>query len=160
MVHVLPAPAESPFDFTPVASRPRRDGWTPATQTAFITALADGDSVTAACRRVGRSPKSAYALRQRPDAASFAAAWNAAVEHLADVADGTAIERCLVGTRRPILYRGRIVGERVVYDDRLLLHVLRRSAPRPTMADPYTAFHEALHRLDSNRPAGIRERFA
>ncbi|MEA3013139.1 MAG: hypothetical protein QOD42_1684 [Sphingomonadales bacterium] len=71
-----PASASSAVQFTPVRLRCRRDGWTPARQTAFILALRACRCVLEACRRVGLSSQSAYRLYRRPDAQSFRKAWD------------------------------------------------------------------------------------
>src|SRR5688572_26566069 len=65
--------------FYPVPTRTRRDGWTIQRQADFLGMLAETGSVMGACEAVGMSRKSAYALRARPGAASFAAAWDAAL---------------------------------------------------------------------------------
>lgn len=66
--------------FIPVArQRCRADGWTPETQANFIRALEAMGSVGKAARAVGMGRASAYRLRERPDAASFAAAWDRAI---------------------------------------------------------------------------------
>src|SRR3954452_2284835 len=67
--------------FTPVPLRARRDGWSPALQLRFIRLLADGMKPGAAAEAVGRNRQNAYALRKRPGAESFAAAWDAAVAY-------------------------------------------------------------------------------
>ncbi|WP_432770061.1 hypothetical protein [Sphingopyxis sp.] len=68
------------YAFTPVAQQRRRaDGWTPETQANFIRALAAMGSVGRAARAVGMGRASAYRLRERPTAASFAIAWDRAV---------------------------------------------------------------------------------
>jgi hypothetical protein len=67
------------LSFTPVPVRHRRDGWTPARQRLFIAALAECGCVLAACRRTGKSAEAAYRIARRPDAASFSAAWDAAL---------------------------------------------------------------------------------
>src|SRR5688500_16357126 len=64
--------------FYPVPLRARRDGWTVQRQTDFLGYLAETGSVMAAAETVGMSRKAAYALRARPGAESFAAAWDAA----------------------------------------------------------------------------------
>ena len=69
------------FDFTPVPLRGRRDDWLPETQAAFIAALARGVPMFDAARLVGKSRTAAYALRHRPGAESFAAAWVAALNY-------------------------------------------------------------------------------
>ncbi len=65
--------------FTPVPTKARHDGWTAARQFRFIDILAATRSITRACRAVGMSTVTAYALRKRPGAESFAKAWDAAV---------------------------------------------------------------------------------
>ena len=77
-----PAPllAGTCLAFTPVsAQRQRADGWTSKTQANFILALEAMGSVGKAARAVGMGRASAYRLRERPDAASFAAAWDRAI---------------------------------------------------------------------------------
>ncbi len=59
------------------ASR-RGDGWTGERQRAFCEALAQGDSVAAACRSLGLSVASAYAFRSSARGAAFAIGWSAA----------------------------------------------------------------------------------
>jgi hypothetical protein len=66
--------------FTPVPmQRQRHDGWTPERQVMFIRALCATGQVGPACRMVGMSRKSAYKLLERPDAESFAQAWQLAI---------------------------------------------------------------------------------
>lgn len=65
--------------FYPVPLHSRRDGWTPQRQADFLGHLGETGSVSAACARVGMSRNSAYKLRRKPQAESFAAAWDAAL---------------------------------------------------------------------------------
>ena len=112
--------------FTPVpTARARRDGWTPTRQTAFLEALATLGLVSAAAKSVGMSRKSAYALRLRPGAGSFAAAWDAAVTEGRDEAFGLAFDFAINGTPVPVFRRGVQIGERRCFDHRLLLTALR-----------------------------------
>jgi hypothetical protein len=75
-----PLLADSCLAFTPVAQqRNRADGWTPETQANFIRALEAMGSVGKAARAVGMGRASAYRLRERPKAASFASAWDRAI---------------------------------------------------------------------------------
>ena len=68
------------IDFTPVPlERIRANGWTPINQRRFIHALSVMGSVGAAVRAVGISRVSAYRLRERDGADSFAAAWDNAI---------------------------------------------------------------------------------
>ena len=62
--------------FTPVPLRFRKDGWTPARQADFLGRLAETGSVSAAARHVGKTRESAYRLRDKDGAQSFAAAWD------------------------------------------------------------------------------------
>lgn len=65
--------------FAPVPLRTRADGWTPARQARFIGWLAQTGCVREAARRAGCSRESAYRLRRRAGAESFAHAWDAAL---------------------------------------------------------------------------------
>src|SRR5688572_5436047 len=73
-----PAYARVP-PFLPVPLRARADGWTPERQARFIGLLAETGSVAKAARRVGMGRESAWRLRQRAEAESFAHAWDAIV---------------------------------------------------------------------------------
>jgi hypothetical protein len=64
--------------FTPVPLRARCDGWDPALQLRFIELLAAGAKPGEAALALGKNRQNAYALRRRPGAQSFAAAWDAA----------------------------------------------------------------------------------
>jgi len=65
--------------FLPVPLRRRNDGWSPELQLRFVEMLAAGATPGEAARRLGKNRQNAYALRGRPGAESFAAAWDAAV---------------------------------------------------------------------------------
>ncbi|MBA3941930.1 MAG: hypothetical protein C0520_12030 [Sphingopyxis sp.] len=95
-----PAPllADSCLAFTPVPQRRRRaSGWTPDTQACFIRALAAMGSVGPAAKAVGMNRASAYRLRDRPDAESFAAAWDRAISMGRTHQFGIAMDRALNG---------------------------------------------------------------
>jgi hypothetical protein len=66
--------------FAPVRLKARHDGWTSARQRHFIQALAATKSVSKACKAVGMSRVSAYALRDRDDASGFRRAWTDALQ--------------------------------------------------------------------------------
>ena len=101
-------PSEIPFD--PVPVRARRDGWTAARQRAFIAALAQAGSVSAAAKSVGKTRRGAYDLLGRPGAESFAAAWDEAAERGADNLRDNVIDRALHGAVVPRFYAGRQTG--------------------------------------------------
>ena len=119
-----------PKPFTPVPVRPRHDGWNPDKQTTFIEALAECGCVEEACRRVGMSAQSAYALRARIDAQSFRYAWDAALDYAVRRLSDAAFSRALNGVLRPVFYQGEQVGERRYYDERLTMFILRYRDPQ------------------------------
>lgn len=110
--------------FTPVPVKPRHDGWTPARQRGFIDRLCVSGCVARSARAVGKSPQSAYRLRDHPHGVSFGAAWDQALaagqSHQIDVA----LDRALNGQSFPIVRGGVCVGERRRYDNRLAMTVL------------------------------------
>lgn len=117
-------------DFTPVPRQTsRHDGWTVERQRRFIEALSLTGSVKAAAHRVNMTPEGAYLLRRHPEAASFRKAWEAAlalgVEQLEDVA----MDRALNGVETPVYGFGKVIGTRTVYNDRLLMFMLKNRAP-------------------------------
>jgi hypothetical protein len=81
-------------------------------------------AVAAAAKSVGKTARSVYRLRERPDAASFAEAWDIAIEMGVDNVRDTAIERALHGEVVPRFYAGRQVGCVHRFNDRLLIAVL------------------------------------
>jgi len=116
----VPVPAFTPY--RPL--RARANGWTGETQREFIRQLTRIGSVRAAAESVGRSVRSAYALRDKPGAESFAAAWEAAQQLGREAAGGVAIHRALHGDIVPRYSGGRITGFDVRYNNRLLIGVL------------------------------------
>ena len=115
--------------FYPVPMRSRRDGWTVARQAAFIAALVETGSVMGACEAVGMSRKSAYQLRARPRAESFAAAWDAALG--APVRKVTVADPELVGSEGLVhlhFFRGRLVGSHQAPDISALSRLVARVA--------------------------------
>jgi hypothetical protein len=114
---------DCPYPFTPVPTAARHDGWTVDRQRGFILHLAEGGVVAAAAKACGMSAKSAYALRKRADAASFAAAWDAALEEGRMRAFDHAIEIARHGEVVPVFYRGRQVGTRRRANNRLAFAV-------------------------------------
>ena len=124
-------PATTLPTFTPVPRlRARHDGWTPERQTGFIEKLADYGSVRAAANAVGMTPESAYYLRRQPEADGFARAWQAALDLGIAKVEDTAMERALNGVQVPVYAYGKIIGTRTVYNDRLLMFMLRNRAPK------------------------------
>ena len=110
--------------FTPVPVKARSDGWTVERQRGFIARLALGGCVWVPARGVGMTRKSAYRLRERPGAESFAASWDRARGWGEDRTVDVSLGRALLGERVPIVRAGRCVGEVHRYDNRLAMAVL------------------------------------
>jgi len=111
------------FPFDPVPGRTRADGWTAERQRLFVRHLAETRSVSRSAAAVGMSRETAYRLRRRAGARSFAAAWDAA---LAFRPSGDACEPAWLRSRTETLnVGGKVVGERRVYDRRILVNLLR-----------------------------------
>lgn len=111
---------DDPFAFTPVATSPRADGWSAERQRAFIAQLASHGGIAAAARAVGMTPQSARRLRNRPDAAGFVRAWDAAADQGRVTALDEAMRIAREGRLVPVVRRGKIVGHRRCFDGRLL----------------------------------------
>ena len=127
----------------------RHDGWTPDRQRAFLSAIAEGDTVERACRIVGLSVSSAYAFRQRAAGAAFALGWHAAAlvarDRLADRLMARAIDGQIETITRP---DGSVV-ERHRYDNRIAMGVLNRldRMVEQAPADPAAAASSHAARL-------------
>ena len=122
--------------FTPVPRHyQRHDGWTPERQLGFIEALADTGSVKAAAHRVNMTPEGAYLLRRHAEAATFRKAWEAALALGIQQLEDIAMERALHGTEVPVYSYGKLIGSRIVHNDRLLMFMLRNRAPTRFTAD-------------------------
>jgi hypothetical protein len=113
----------------------RHDGWTPERQTGFIEALADTGSVKAAAHAVNMTPEGAYLLRRHPQAGEFRKAWEAALRLGVQRLEDVAMERALNGTEVPVYSYGKLIGARTVYNDRLLMFLLRNRAGKRFTAD-------------------------
>ena len=116
-------------EFEPAHPRPRWDGWTPERQAAFIQALAESACVAEACRIVGMSERSAYALRARADAVSFRNAWDTALDYGVRRLSDAVLSRAINGVAVPVFFRGEQIGEKRFYDERLAMFLLRRRDP-------------------------------
>jgi hypothetical protein len=114
-----------PLEFTPVGSTStRHDGWTPDRQRQFIDALSVMGVVARAARAVGKSATGAYALRQRPDAASFIEAWDTALLMGRDRVFALAYDRAVNGYTVPRYYRGKQIGTSHRHDLRMITAAL------------------------------------
>lgn len=113
--------------FTPIAMKPRHDGWTPHRQWEFIQRLADTGSVASAARGVNMTPQSAWRLRRHPHAAAFRRAWDGAMDQAGAQLRQAALERVLHGTAETVERAGKAIVTRYrPCSDRLLIFMLER----------------------------------
>ncbi|HET9637952.1 MAG TPA: hypothetical protein VFP12_01970 [Allosphingosinicella sp.] len=119
-----PDEAADRLAFEPVPLRYRSDGLTPEKQRAYVEALADCGIAREAAARVGVSETSIARVRRRSDAVSFDRACEAAHVFGARRLRSVAWERAVGGTLRNRYYRGELVGQDRVYDNRLLTYLL------------------------------------
>lgn len=119
-------------DFTPVPlTRHRHDGWTAERQRGFIAALAETGVVARAARAVGMSAASAYNLRRRPHAESFAIAWDMVEDEARERAFAFVRDHVINGSTRPRFYRGKFVGTIHGVESRMALAALRACSAVP-----------------------------
>ena len=122
------------LSFTAVPmDRQRGNGWSPKQQERFILALEAMGSVGHAARAVAMGRASAYRLRERPGAESFAQSWDRAIEMGQERQFDYAMERAINGVTTVRVMRGGSVTVSGGPDMQLVNNVLRDGArpPRP-----------------------------
>jgi hypothetical protein len=145
-------------EFTPWrAQRERARGWSPAIQRAFIAELTRIGSVNAAAKAIERTARSAYQLRDKIGAESFAAAWEEAVFRGQQHARDTAIDRALHGEIMPHFKNGQFKGYRVRHNDQLLIAAVMSHRRGPANEVDLHAFHAMRYRLEKWESALRRE---
>jgi hypothetical protein len=132
--------------FRPVPLRARADGWSEARQCGFLAALYLTGSVAAAARSVGMTRASAYWLRNRAGAESFADAWDHVLSRPGSgrfrawrpdyrtLTLSTLSQWVDTGFVQPLIYRGRMFAIRRKPDDSALFRLMRRTGE---FEDPY-----------------------
>lgn len=135
-------------------------GWSADKQRMFLRHLAATGSVTRAAEAVGMTARSAYYLRNRPDAKAFRDAWMEALRAAGDTLVGIAFDRAINGALQKYWQDGKLVGERLVPSDRMLTWLLARIGPdlpfRP-LGKQETTWADLEHRmtlLPELRPTG------
>jgi hypothetical protein len=118
-------------EFTPVTlDRVRHDGWTPERQRLFLIALAALGTVDSAAQAVGMSRISAYNLKKRADAGSFAEEWDRALGFGRDMMFDYALERAIYGVTSIKMRLGGAFEFQTGPDDKHLMRVMRVPPPR------------------------------
>jgi hypothetical protein len=124
---IVPAPTIPEFDLAP--TRKQNAGWTAERQRKFIEHLALTGSVGEACAIVGVASSSAYRLRNKAGAESFARAWDAALRLCVTRLSAIALDRAVNGRVERFYRDGELVIERRVPSDYLLTWLLSRLDP-------------------------------
>jgi len=124
---LVPPPQIPEFD--PAPTRKRHAGWTAERQRRFIEHLALTGCVGEACAVVGVASSSAYRLRDRAGADSFARAWDAALQLSPTRLSAIAFDRAINGRVERVYKDGELVLERRMPSDRLLTWLLSRLDP-------------------------------
>ncbi len=100
---------------------------TPRRRQRFCEVVAEGWSVSAACRAVGIHRLAAYRLRDaHPE---FRSAWAEAWESGADMLEDTARELAIEGSLVPVYWQGKVVGHQRRRSEMLLMLLLRGRRP-------------------------------
>ena len=120
---ITPENDDAPLEFDPVLCR-RRNGWTAEKQRVFIDTLAKLGLVSEAAQAAGMSRKSAYKLRERPNAESFVQAWDIALMMGQDRVRECTVDRAVNGYMVPVFYGGIQRGEVRRYNDTLLMKAI------------------------------------
>lgn len=148
-------------DFTPwYPCRARTGGWTADVQRAFILELTRIGCAAAAAKAVGKSKRSAYMLREKEGAESFAAAWEEAVALGTEHARSVAINRALHGDIVPRFRNGRFTGYKTVHNDRLLIAAVSGGQRAGVARDERERLSEMRYRLERWEAALRREQMA
>lgn len=119
-----PTPTSDPA--APAARAIRADGWTGERQRAFLAVIAQGETVERACRHVGMTVSSAYALRRRAGGASFALGWQAASLLARDTIADALVSRAIDGQVETLTRADGSIVSRHRYDNRLAATMLAR----------------------------------
>lgn len=124
---IVPAPKLPEFDIAP--TRKRHAGWTAERQRRFIDHLALTGNVGEACAVVGVASSSAYRLRNKAGAESFARAWDAALRLCPTRLVAIGLDRAINGRVERHYKDGELVMERRIPSDYLLTWFIARLDP-------------------------------
>lgn len=124
---IVPAPTPPEFDIAP--TRKQHAGWTAERQRRFIEHLSLTGNVGEACAVVGVASSSAYRLRNKAGAESFARAWDAALRLCPTRLAAIGLDRAINGRVERFYKNGELVMERRIPSDYLLTWFLSRLDP-------------------------------
>jgi hypothetical protein len=110
-------------EVTPKKGAKRTLDW----QSAFLHHLSAQGNVSCASKAARISRKTVYARRDTDPL--FKAAWDDALNEGCDHLEEEARRRAVEGTKKPIFYRGQVVGQIREYSDVLLIFLLKAHRP-------------------------------
>lgn len=122
-------PAGLSDSFQPAPTRNRVKGWTAERQRLFLETLAVTGCVSEACGAVNLSARSAYSLRHKPGAESFAVAWVHAESLAATRLTALAFDRAVHGKSEYLFKDEVMVAERRTPSDKLLMWLIAHLDP-------------------------------
>lgn len=140
----VPVPAFTPWQ----PKRARARGWSAVTQRWFIAELTRIGSARAAAAAVGKTVQSAYLLRAKHGAESFATAWDEAVIAGRQGAEQVAIARALHGEMVPQFRDGRFTGYKLRRNDKLLVAALGSSRTTRSRDPALDDYRDGLERWE------------
>jgi 3-hydroxyacyl-CoA dehydrogenase len=150
------SPSGDTLAFEPAALRYRSDGWTPERQREFIEALAETGVIRDAAAKVAMTEQSVSRLRRRPEARAFDIACDAAQRIGARRLVSVAVQRAVEGNVRRRYWRGEVVGEERVYDNKLLMFLIGKLgetlAPRSETADVEARWESWMEAIEAGAP--------
>lgn len=118
-----------------------QQNFTAYTRVEFLKWLRVTGNVSWAARKVGCTRQAAYQLRQRDEA--FKAQWKESMDEANDGLQYEAYRRAVLGTAKPVHYKGERVDTILEYSDVLLAILLKANMP--------TKFNERLvHGVDDS----------
>ena len=92
----------------------------------FLSALAQGCTVTSAAQAAGVARTTVYEWRADPD---FETAWQAAEDAGVDILEQEAMRRACDGVEKPVYRGGEVVGHVTDYSDSMLMFLLKARRP-------------------------------
>lgn len=126
----MPEADDPLLDFVPAPhSHPRRNSITADRQREFVAALAATGVVLQAAAHIGASPEALYALRHKPGAEGFAAAWDEAAERGFTRVEDSAVQRAIQGETRLVVSAGKLLGYERRHNESLVMFLLRNRRP-------------------------------
>lgn len=156
-------PPELEFTAVPRQRQTGRNTITPDRQRAFIKALAQTGSVSLASKVIGNAATSLYALKLRPEAASFAAAWDSAVQMGARQILDILVDHAINGSPEFIYKDGEIVAERRIFNYRMMMWIVTHAMPERFGVTGGLGQHGAtssgLKKLKARWEAEFKERY-